>query len=121
MDNIIGNSRKHDISFSQNGKISIAARISHALNLKKGDVIDLLVDKENREIYIYVKFKAPNVGRHEGTVAFSNKHGAHCITYSKIICYYIRNNYGNKSYNCGTPIEHKIYGTIIPIITNNIL
>lgn len=64
MQSILGNTRKADITFHDNGRINISARVSKLLELSHGDVIDIM-DGQG-EIYLYVKHRVPVVGRHEG-------------------------------------------------------
>ena len=42
MKSILGNTRKADITFHDNGRINISARVSKLLELSHGDVIDIM-------------------------------------------------------------------------------
>lgn len=126
MQSILGNSRKADVTFHASGRICISARVSKLLSLAHGDVIDIMVEQSRGidETYLYVKFRAPIIGRHEGVVFRSNKNGNHCIASSIKLCRYIlsRCEGGEKvRLCCGTPVTLTHYGTALPIIVKNIL
>ena len=65
----MGNSRKSDLTFWRDGHIDICARVSKALDLKEGDVIDIAMDDGfGQEYYLYSRRHNTQVhGRHEGT------------------------------------------------------
>lgn len=84
MKSILGNTRKPDIIFHASGKIDITSGVVSRLRLCAGDVIDIMTDDD--EYYLYVKHRAPVVGKHEGVVYFSNRHGRHCRTSSVRLC-----------------------------------
>lgn len=65
MKHLLDNSRRHDITFNAGGRIEISARVTRALDLHAGDVIDIAVDERTREVYLYVKHRAPLAGRHK--------------------------------------------------------
>ena len=65
MKHLIGNTRRHDITFNSDGRIEISARVTRALDIHPGDVIDIAVDDRTREVYLYVKHRAPLAGRHK--------------------------------------------------------
>ena len=124
MKSILGNTRKADITFNRSGRINISSRVSKLLGLTSGDVIDIVIDEE--ETYLYVKHRAPVVGKHEGMVFCSNKNGHHFIASSITLCRYIlsKSSGGDKNkvcLSCGSPITLSQFGTVIPIITQNIL
>lgn len=64
MKSLIGpNSRRPDITVAPSGAITLAARVVHILNLRSGDVLDLV--SENSEVFIRVRHRAEAiVGRH---------------------------------------------------------
>lgn len=64
MKHLLDNSRRHDITFNAGGRIEISARVTLALGLQPGDVIDVAVDERTREVYLYVKHRQP-AGRHK--------------------------------------------------------
>ena len=67
MRSILQNSRKHDLTFHQSGRIDISAHIARRLSLAPGDVIDIA--QEAGEWYLYVKLRAGSYsGRHEGRI-----------------------------------------------------
>lgn len=118
MQSILGNTRKADITFHRSGRISISAHVSKSLSLSPGDVIDIMED--TIETYLYVKHRAPVIGKHQGMVFRSNKHGHHHVASSVALCRYIMSKCAAVTDNvclcCGTPVELKIYGTALPII-----
>lgn len=64
MKHLLDNTRRHDISFNADGRIEISSRVTRALDLCPGDVIDIAVDERTREVYLYVKHRQP-AGRHK--------------------------------------------------------
>lgn len=122
MQSILGNTRKADITFHASGRICISARVSKLLSLANGDVIDIM--EGGCETYLYVKLRAPLIGRHEGMVFRSNKNGHHCVASSITLCRYIMSRCGGGDkvrLRCGTPVELQHYGTALPIIIKYIL
>lgn len=85
---ILENSRKPDLTFHRDGRIDITARISNMLDLKSGDVIDILFDGE--DWFMYVKYRAGEVvGRHEAQCHPTNRGKKRCRNFrtnSKRIC-----------------------------------
>lgn len=74
MKSVLGSTRRPDISFYRNGKIDITARISDAIGLEDGDVIDIAEDRG--EYYLYVRVKSSEaVGRHEARCFPTHKGG----------------------------------------------
>ncbi|MBR4388741.1 MAG: hypothetical protein IKT00_06145 [Prevotella sp.] len=69
MKSVLENSRKSDITFWRDGHIDICARVSRALDLREGDVIDIAIDEGfAREYYLYAKKKREGRnGRHKAT------------------------------------------------------
>lgn len=122
MQSILGNTRKADITFHRGGRINISARVSKSLGLTHGDVVDIM--EGTGETYLYVKHRAPVVGKHEGMVFRSNKNGHHCVASSITLCRYIMSRCGGGDkvrLCCGTPVELQHYGTALPIIIKYIL
>lgn len=122
MQSILGNTRRADITFSSTGRICISARVSKLLSLTRGDVIDIMEDRG--EAYLYVKHRAPLIGRHEGMVFQSNKNGSHCIASSIKLSRYILQQCGVDDHVrlcCGASVTLAHYGTALPIITKNVL
>lgn len=122
MQSILGNTRKADITFHPSGLICIASRVSKLLALSHGDVIDVM-DGQG-EFYLYVKHRAPTVGRHEGMV-FPAKEDSNTYRASSVrLCRFILHQCGVDSKAClcvGTPVTLFHYGTALPIITKNII
>lgn len=127
MQSILENTRKADITFHRSGRINISARVSRSLNLAHGDIIDIMAESAGRNIvetYLYVKHRAPVVGKHEGMVFRSNKNGHHCIASSITLCRYVMSRCGGRDkvrLCCGTPVELQHYGIALPIIIKYIL
>lgn len=66
MKHLLDNTRRHDITFNADGRIEISARVTRALDLRPGDVIDVAVDERHRECYLYIKYRAQQLsGRHK--------------------------------------------------------
>jgi len=84
MQSILGNTRKADLTFHPGGRIDISAHVAKELSLRRGDVLDVVDDGD--EIYLYVKFRAPVVGRHEAVCFPTKTGGRHFRTWSKRLC-----------------------------------
>lgn len=88
MTSVLGNTRRADITFHKSGKIDITARVTKALGLRAGDVIDIVTG--NGECYLRVKHRAERlIGRHEAQVWPTSKavrqcHNMRC--HSKRLC-----------------------------------
>lgn len=119
MQSVIVKSRKPDLTFHITGRINISARIARELQLKSGDLIDIMEDDDQHEAYIYVRHRAPNVGRHEGMVFPSHKGSYHFIASSKALCEYILRKCEQQkkaAVACGLSVQLKYYGKAFPII-----
>lgn len=123
MQSILGNTRKTDITFHDSGRIDISAHVSKALAIRQGDVIDILQGDE--EIYLYVKYHAPTVGRHEAACFPTHRHSWHFRAWSQKLCRYIIRAGGSSldkvKLGVGTPIELPNIGIALPIIYRHIL
>ena len=123
MQSILGNTRKPDITFHACGRIDISARVSGILNLSKGDVIDVM--GYDREYYLYVKFHAPVVGRHEASCFPTNRKGKSFRAWSKRLCRAILELINAASepveLSVGESVTLPGAGTALPIIYKNIL
>lgn len=87
MQSILGNTRKPDIVFHKSGRINISARVVKLLNIMQGDIVDIM--DWSGEYYLYVRRRAPHVGRHEGMAYRSNKRSNHFIVSSRKLCAHI--------------------------------
>lgn len=91
MRSVLGSTRRPDITFHQSGKIDITARVSNAIDIQEGDVIDLAEDRG--EYYLYVRVKACDaVGKHEGRcrpTKRSKNGGRNFRAYSKRLCDFV--------------------------------
>ncbi|MEG2599861.1 MAG: hypothetical protein RSA66_10360 [Muribaculaceae bacterium] len=122
MTSILGNTRKADITFYSSGRIDITAHLAKLLALHYGDVIDIMI--EHAEYYLYVKHRAPTVGRHDATVYPSNAKGNNYRACSKKLCsaiLYQCEAKGQVKLCAGTPDESHLYGIVVPIITKLII
>lgn len=122
MQSVLGNTRKADLVFHRSGRIDIAAHVARILSLQRGDVIDILTDDE--ETYIYVRYRAPLVGRHEGMVYPSNNRGNHFRLSSKTLCGFVLGRCGKEesvSLCVGKAVNDKYRGVLLPIILKNCL
>ena len=118
MTTTLENTRKPDITFYRDGRIEITARVTKALSLHPGDVIDIAHD--GSEYYLYVKHHNA-IGRHEAQCRPTN-HGKVCNSlraHSKRLCMAVLNVNGNNNearLPVGEPIDHATLGTSLPII-----
>lgn len=72
MKSLLGITRRPDITFGKDGRISITSRVAKLLVMEEGDVIDIMQNKG--EYLLYVRLKADEVvGRNEGVVHSSHK------------------------------------------------
>lgn len=110
--------RRPDITFHSSGRIDITARVTKALALQPGDVIDIAHD--TGEYYLYVKHRNA-VGRHEAQCAPTYK-GHTCNNmraHSKLLCQAVlkvNGNYLEARLPVGEPINHPSLGKALPII-----
>lgn len=121
---LLENSRKTDITFWKSGRIEISSWVARAIGLQNGDVIDIFFDDNEGEYYLYVKLRAPLIGRHVGVAFKSNRSGNHFRVYSKKIAEFFLSEC--KANFCvklavGQLCELPNYGKAIPIIINNII
>ncbi len=123
MKSILKDTRKPDIIFdTRTGQINICEYLSSLLGLRDGDVIDILED--NGEYYIAVKFIQP-IGRHEATCHCANKSGSYLRCYSKKLTQKMADicNVATEKFSLfvGEQKEQLGYGTIVPLITKNVI
>lgn len=126
MQSILGNTRKKDITFRRDGQINISARVASALGLENGDVIDVLRDR--MEYYLYVKIKAPTVGKHEASCFRSKKNCNFFRAWSKKLCSAMIEASGVSDPNLkkidlivGEPTSLEHIGSVVPIIYKHVL
>lgn len=123
MQSLLGNTtRKPDIVFHYSGKIDITSHVAKSLNLQHGDVIDIMLT--DGEYYLYIRHRAPAVGRHQGMVFRTNNKGNHFRAWSKMLCNAILkecHTTGKAKLYTGEPLQDNQYGIMLPIITKMIL
>lgn len=123
MKSILGNTRKSDITFYDNGRIDISARVSKMLSLQKGNVIDVLED--DGELYLYVRFHEQVVGRHEAACFSTHLGSRHFRAWSQKLSRYIIRAGGSSlnkvALGVGAPVELPNVGIALPIIYRHIL
>lgn len=111
-----------DIVFHRSGRIDITARVAKILSLARGDVIDILMN--DSEVYLYVHYRSPAVGRNEGAVYPTNKKGNHFRTSSRTLCRFMLCRYGGHekvSLYVGKAINDKFKGILLPITLKHCL
>lgn len=121
MGSILGNTRRPDISFHQNGRIDITAPITKSLNIGRGDVID--VDYRNGEYLFYVRLRSNEaIGRHEAQ-CYPTKEGSHNLrANSKRLCRAMlaaSNAVKEAKLLIGEVVEFPPFGQAISLITRN--
>ena len=121
MKHLLGNTRRHDITFNADGRIEISARVTKALDLHPGDVIDIAIDERGRECYLYVKHRNP-AGKHKAQCYRTGK-GKVCYSlraHSVEICRQVLDMRGFSTTQARLPvgdvIEIPCVGTALPII-----
>lgn len=120
MKDLLGRTRRPDITFHHNGKVDITSRVSRLLGIESGDVIDIATD--GMEYYLFVKHKrADIIGRHEGQVYATYRGKCRNFrTYSKRLCEAMMSK---KSMVARLPVgevEFKDGKKMLPIITMSI-
>lgn len=121
MTSLLSNTRRPDIIFHSSGRIDISARIAKQLNIRSGDVIDIMT--ERGEYYLYIRTRAA-IGRHEAQCFVTNNRAKHCHSfraYSTRLCrtmLALTDSSVKVSLPCGAPSE-QAFGTAIPVITKN--
>ena len=96
MRSVLGSTRRPDITFHRSGKIDITARVSNAIGIMEGDVIDIAEDRG--EYYLYIRVKAQDaVGRHEARCRATKKSkqgGRNFRAYSRQLCAFVLSQSG---------------------------
>lgn len=119
--------RKTDLTFYKNGRIDISAHVANILSIHKGDVIDVLIDNPDygMEIYLYVRMRAPTVGKYEATCFQTHKRSRNFRTYSKCLSSKLlslcKTDSDKLKLAVGSPTVLSEYGTVLPIIYKNVL
>jgi len=124
MKDFLGNTRRHDIAFNADGRIEISARVSKALGIEPGDVIDIAEDERTREFYIYVKHKAGRVsGKHKAVCRATSRRVRKCHSlraHSVEICRQVLDLCGfsvtQAKLPVGEPEEIPCVGPALPVI-----
>lgn len=124
MQSILGNTRKTDLTFHSNGRIDLSAHVVKSLDLKKGDVIDVMVSDDGSEYCLYAKFRAPVVGRHEASCFPSHAGSRHFRAWSLRLCKALMAVAGSDAckveLGVGAVVELRNGETALPIIYKNI-
>ena len=125
MNSVLQNTRRHDITVARSGRIDLTARVVHLLDIRPGDVLDISID--GCEWYLYVRLRAPLIGRHVAQCYPSSRRGRTSGSYrlySKQLADAVYSATGRTDsvlrLPCGTPvtIANKLY---LPIIIRCIL
>lgn len=75
MESLLGNTRRPDVSFFSDGRIDINSRVALSLGLCNGDVVDIA--KNEREVYLYVKWRGSDViGKHTAQCRATKPHAS---------------------------------------------
>lgn len=123
MKSILGNTRRTDIAFHDDGRIDISARVSKILSLQKGDVVDVLED--DGELYLYVRFHGHVIGRHEAACFPTHPNSRHFRAWSRRLSRHIIRASGSTldkvKLGVGTPCELPGIGIALPIIYRNVM
>ena len=122
MTNLLGNTRRPDVSFYANGRIDITARVAKILELHEGDVIDIAID--DCEYMLYRKHLGEElVGRHEAQCHLTKRglrRSYNIRAYSKRLCSAILDAANAKimvRIPIGTPVSLPNSGTAaVPLI-----
>lgn len=121
MGSILGNTRRPDITFHQNGRIDITAPIAKTLKIGRGDVVD--VDYRNGEYLFYVRLRNNEaIGRHEAQ-CYPTKESSHNLrANSKRLCKAMlaaSNAAEEAKLLIGEVVEFPPFGLAISLITRN--
>lgn len=120
MCSILGNSRKPDIYFRRGGRIDITAKVSEALDLQPGDIIDIW--NEHEEYFLYVLHRADNIrGNHIAVCQQVNPRNRYIRVYCIKLCNFMRSLCGGNEVHLpvGESVQLPNIGTAIPLITRN--
>lgn len=114
---LLDHTRREDIVFYDTGRIDLTARVTKALGISPGDVVDIATD--GIEYYLYVRHKAEDIiGRHEAKCYASRKGSHNMRLNSKRLCRaMLKHRTGKVPLRCGEVAEVPGIGTAITIIT----
>lgn len=124
MKHLLENTRRHDITFNASGRIEISSRVTRALDLHPGDVIDVAIDEVGRECYLYIKHRAEKLsGRHKAQCHVTNSRVKKCNSlraHSVELCRQVLDMRGFSATQArlpvGDPVEIPGTGKALPII-----
>lgn len=125
MTDLVSNTRRHDVSFFQNGRIDITARVAKMLELQAGDVVNVSTD--GYEYLLYIKHRASNTrgGSYEGTCYPTSRRNtrnfrAHSVNLCRAVIKAVCPSYKEVRLPVGNAYYSKLLGcTVVPIITRN--
>lgn len=114
--------RQSDIVMYQNGQITLTSYVYNTLQLKEGDVIDIVQD-DNNELYIVLKIKQA-IGKHKGKLRQSKERVKTLQTHAKEVVKYMFEFCNEKdakaiAFYVGSPCKVSGYDVALPIITHN--
>lgn len=121
MNSLITSTRRPDVVLHPNGCIEIAAHAARALRLGRGDVIDVAADGVGGELYLYVRHRAPTVGRHEVAVFPTHRRSHHFRCHSARLCRAVAAALATDTGDtlrlvCGEPADLPGLGRALPLI-----
>lgn len=116
---LLGNTRRHDITFHRNGLIRITAQVARILGIQPGDSIDIAVTPTNE----YLLFAVPhNFGRHQAKCYPTKRGSRNLCAHSALLCSRVFNTLGldvdKVSFMTGEPVD-RFDALYLPIITRN--
>lgn len=126
MPNLLNRIRRPDVTFYPGGRIDISSRIARKLSLKKGDVIDVYVEKG--EYMLYVRLRAENlIGRYVAQCYHSNRGKRKSNRMCAQSCKLTEAMFMTSGIGCerplrlpaGEPITIEGKGLVIPLIIRN--
>lgn len=119
MRSLLDTTRRPDVTIRPDGCIEISAHAARALALRRGDVIDVCADRG--ELYLYVRHRAPTVGRHEAAAFPTHRRSNHFRAWSGRLCRAVTQNLGAdnnvtlKLY-AGETVSLPAFGAALPLI-----
>lgn len=122
MEHLIKNSRRHDITISTSGIMSLSARLVRMLDIQDGDTINVGCDKDN--YYIYVAYRRQEAVRCKAKCYSLNKSGRCMRCCSKELAMGIINKVAKGQRTVKLPIGNAMLlnGRVaVPLITKLLL